>query len=517
MLQFIGVKSIDELIEQTVPRSIWISNNEKESQDKLLGKPISESAALNILKEVAKKNKLFKNYIGMGYNPVITPSVILRNILENPAWYTSYTPYQAEISQGRLESLLNYQTLITELTGLPFSNASLLDEATAAAEAMYMAFNLSNGKKKDFFVSSSIFPNIKDTLRARAHYLNINIIEGCPGDETIFSNKNLCGGIVQNPNNQGKVKDYSTFSNKMREIGAVSIVAADILSLLLCKSPGDMGFDIAVGSAQRFGVPMMNGGPHAGFLATRDEFKRKIPGRVVGISKDRHGNPALRLSMQTREQHIRRDKATSNICTAQALLANIAAFFAIFHGKEGLIHISERINLYALYLSDKLSSSGYVVVNNSDEIFDTVTIDINKSGLNLDSVINSFEKHEINVRKIGDNIISITLNETTNLTDLENLIRILYSLKGIKTPFDISQDSSLISLDSNKLKIRNSLRRNTENILKQDVFNKYTSEHQITRYMYYLQMKDISLCNSMITLGSCTMKLNATSEMVVAF
>ncbi len=506
---------MDELTEQTVPRSIWISTSEKESQDKILGKPVSESTALNYLKEVAKKNKLFKNYIGMGYNPVITPSVILRNILENPAWYTSYTPYQAEISQGRLESLLNYQTLITELTGLPFSNASLLDEATAAAEAMYMAFNLSNGKKSDFFVSSSIFPNIKDTLRARAHYLNINIIEGCPGDESIFSNKNLCGGIVQNPNNQGKVKDYSSFTNKMKEIGGVSIVAADILSLLLCKSPGDMGFDIAVGSAQRFGVPMMNGGPHAGFLATRDEFKRKIPGRVVGISKDRHGNPALRLSMQTREQHIRRDKATSNICTAQALLANIAAFFAIFHGKEGLIKISQRLNLYSTYLSDKLSNSGYSVVNSPEEIFDTVTIDLIKSGVNIDSALTSFEKNEINVRRIGDNMISVTLNETTNFNDLEQLIKVFNSIKGINSPIDISKDSSFTSLDSNKLKIKNSLRRNTESILKQDIFNKYTSEHQITRYMYYLQLKDISLCNSMITLGSCTMKLNATSEMVI--
>ncbi len=514
MLKTIGAKSIDQLTEQTVPRSIWLSENEKAAQDKLLGKPISEVSALNYLKELAQKNQLFKNYIGMGYNPVITPAVILRNILENPAWYTSYTPYQAEISQGRLESLLNYQTLITELTGLSFSNASLLDEATASAEAMYMAYNLSNGKKSDFFVASSVYPYIKDTLRARSNYLNINIIEGCPHDEKIFQNKNLCGGIVQNPNNLGKVEDYSVFTAKMKEIEGISIVAADIMSLLLCKSPGEMGFDIAVGSAQRFGVPMMNGGPHAGFLATRDEFKRKIPGRVVGVSRDRHGNPALRLSLQTREQHIRRDRATSNICTAQALLANIAAFFSIFHGKQGLIHISQRINLYATYLTQKLSDIGYSVLNKSEDVFDSVFIDAKKSGLAIDIIIATFEKHQINLRKVNENVFSVTLNETTSLKDLEQLVNIFLSLKGEKSTFDISQDKAFTSLNSEKIALKSSLRRSTENILNQDIFNKYSSEHQITRYMYYLQMKDISLCNSMISLGSCTMILNATSEMV---
>jgi glycine dehydrogenase len=514
MLNFVKSESLDNLMEESLPKSIFLDEKAVQNQQEVLGEPISEYSALLQMKNIAEKNEIFKNYIGQGYNPVITPPVILRNVLENPAWYTSYTPYQAEISQGRLESLLNFQTLITELTGLPFSNASLLDEATSAAEAMYMAFSLHGGKKKDFFVSAETFPFIKDTIKARGHYLGINIIEGDPNDESLLAKHNFFGALVQNPDNLGRVCDFSKFASKMKEINATSIMTVDILSLLLCKSPGEMGFDIAVGSAQRFGVPMMNGGPHAGFIATRDEFKRKIPGRVVGISRDRHGNPAYRLSLQTREQHIRRDKATSNICTAQALLANTSAFYSIFHGKQGLINISKRINLYALFIYDYLNSIGFSLLNSRSELFDTISIDLTKSGTDYFCVMGMFEEREINVRLVNKNIISITLNETTTLTDLEEIINTLNIFKKIQNEYKIT-DNSLDAYNESTIALSPNLRRDTTNILNQDIFNKYSSEHQILRYIYYLQSKDISLCNSMISLGSCTMKLNSTSEMVI--
>ena len=513
MLETLKADSIDQLTEETVPSLINLSQKVQEEQTKILGGPISEYSALNYLKEVASKNKLYKNYIGCGYNPVIVPPVILRNILENPAWYTSYTPYQAEISQGRLQSLLNYQTLITELTGLPFSNASLLDEATSAAEAMYMAYNLHNGKKKDFFVQSNLFPFIKDVIKTRAHYIGINLIEGDYTDQDLINNPNLFGAIVQNPDNNGRVVDYSDFTKHMKKNEVVTIMAADIASLLLVKSPGEMGFDIAVGSAQRFGVPMMNGGPHAGFIASRDEFKRKIPGRVVGISKDCHDNPALRLAMQTREQHIRRDKATSNICTAQALLANTSAFYSIFHGKQGLIEISQRYHLYATYLHKKLTSFGYSLKHGENEIFDTVSIDLIGSNLKLESVISEFEKNQINIREINENLVSLTINETITLVDLEEIVNIFAKLKN-KNSIDIANDNMIRDFNETKLSLCNSLRRDMSAVLNGDIFNKYSSESQILRYIYYLQKKDISLCNSMISLGSCTMKLNSTSEMV---
>lgn len=412
-----------------------------------------------------------------------------------------------------MESLLNYQTLITELTGLEFSNASLLDEATAAAEAMYLAHAVAGGKKKDFFISENLFPFIKDTIRSRAYYLGINIIEGNHNDEAIFKNENLFGGIVQNPDNYGKVHDLSSFAAKMKEIKGLSIVAADIMSLLLVKSPGEMGFDVAVGSAQRFGVPMMNGGPHAGFMATRDEFKRKIPGRVVGVSKDRHGKRALRLSLQTREQHIRRDKATSNICTAQALLANMSAFFAIFHGKTGLIDISNRINIMAVNLQEELAKLGYKFLNQTSEIFDTIVIKCAESGINAEKAISYFEENKINLRNISSDLISVTINEVTTLADVEELVNVFSKFKGQST-VNIA-NSNWANNKSLASKINQNLTRgNVKDILNQDIFNSYSSESQILRYIYYLQMKDISLCNSMITLGSCTMKLNATSELV---
>jgi glycine dehydrogenase len=398
------------------------------------------------------------------------------------------------------------------LTGLPFSNASLLDEASSAAEAMYLSYNINGGKKKDFFIDKSVYPFIKDTIKTRAHYLGINIIEGDYTDSKIYEN-NLFGGIVQNPSDNGKVTDYSNFTEKMKNIKASSIVAVDIMSLLVSKTPGEMGFDIAVGGSQRFGVPMMNGGPHAGFFAVREEYKRKVPGRVVGISKDRHGNRALRLAMQTREQHIRREKATSNICTAQALLANMSAFYSIFHGKKGLIDIATRINLLASILSKQLEGFGYKVLNNSDEIFDTVTIVLDKSGIKLENLTDEFDKNKINFRSIDKNVISFTINETTTLTDLEDLLNIFNTVKKGKSD---SKDVDITKIQENysKLNLKENLRRQDQDFLHQDIFNKYSSETQVLRYIYYLQLKDISLANSMIPLGSCTMKMNATSELV---
>jgi glycine dehydrogenase len=514
MLKTVNAESLDKLIEETVPKSILLSEESQKNQQKVLGEPISEQTALNYLKEISKQNIIDKSYIGGGYNPVIIPPVILRNILENPAWYTSYTPYQAEISQGRLESLLNYQTLITELTGLPIANASLLDEATSAAEAMYLAYNTHNGKRKDFFVSDRVFPFIKDVLRTRAHYLGINIIEGDINDKQIFKNKNIFGVIVQNPDNLGLVRhDLEEYIQGWKQSEIVTIIAADILSLVLCKSPAEMGFDIAVGSAQRFGVPMMNGGPHAGFIAVKDEYKRKIPGRVIGISKDRHGNPALRLCMQTREQHIRRDKATSNICTAQALLANMAAFYALFHGKQGLIQIAKRVNLFANILSEKVFELGYYPKFRKDFIFDTVTLTLNSN--EYQSLKHECDNNNISFREIDSGLYSFTINETTTLSDLEEVINIFAKAKNKDSQhFDITT-TDVIHKVQDSYGLNQSLRRKTEDYLNQDIFNKYSSESQLLRYIYYLQLKDISLCNSMITLGSCTMKMNATSELVL--
>lgn len=385
---------------------------------------------------------------------------------------------------------------------------------------MLIAFNFFKGKRTDFFVAKNTYPFIKDILRSKAYFLNINVIEGDPHDEQILNNENLFGGIVQNPDSTGKVQNFSKFAEKLKANKSIAIISVDIASLLLTKSPKEMGFDIAVGSAQRFGVPMMNGGPHAGFMATKDEFKRIIPGRIVGVSKDKFGKTALRLSLQTREQHIKRDKATSNICTAQALLANMSAFYAIFHGKIGLIDITKRINLLAMNLQSELEKIGYEFVNKNNEIFDTITFNLEKSEFACDKIINFFISNGINLRKINENMVSLTLNETTTLADIEELMNLFYKLKN-KNPIEISdfpwvKDSSTIN--ENEIIFNKNLKReNLQEILHQDIFNKYSSESQILRYIHYLQNKDISLCNSMIALGSCTMKLNAVSELVKLF
>ncbi|MBS1592138.1 MAG: glycine dehydrogenase (aminomethyl-transferring), partial [Bacteroidetes bacterium] len=370
MLQTIGVNSLDELINKTIPPTIRLQQNLK------LPAAQSEVEYLNELKTVAQKNKLYKTYIGTGYYNTITPSVILRNVFENPGWYTQYTPYQAEISQGRLESLLNYQTMVCDLTGLPLANASLLDEATAAAEAMAMLFhNGDTEKKKKFFVDENIFPQTKDLLITRATPINIELVFG--NYKTASFNENYFGAIIQYPNNNGSIEDYKSFINNVHAINGYVVLATDLLALTLLTSPAELGADVAVGSAQRFGVPLGYGGPHAAFFATKDEFKRGIPGRIIGISIDAQNNRALRMALQTREQHIKREKATSNICTAQALLANMAAMYAVYHGPEGLKNIAKRISTLANVLSKGLHELGFE--NENKFFFDTLKIKANVS------------------------------------------------------------------------------------------------------------------------------------------
>ena len=511
MLDFIGTTSLDSLLKEVIPNSIILSKSEILGQREVLEGPISEKAGMDYLKEIASRNKVFTNYIGNGYHPTFVPPVVLRNVTENPAWYTSYTPYQAEISQGRLESLLNYQTLISELTGLPWANASLLDEATAAAEGMYIAYNFYNGKKTDFFLSHDTFPYVKDVVRTRAKFIGINLIEGSIDDIENFNNTNLCGALIQNPSNTGMVRDLTSVAKVLKSKNIIGILSADILSLMLVKSAGEMGFDVCIGSAQRFGVPMMNGGPHAGFMAVRDDLKRKMPGRVVGISKDSNGDPALRLSLQTREQHIKREKATSNICTAQALLANMSAFFAIFNGKAGLERIAKRVHLFAYLLDTEIQKLGYKTLHKSSAIFDTVVIDCSKSNINRDEFIANFEKSEINIRVINETLVSLSMNDTTSMTNFENLLSVFASSKNTKVELNFEKvhfDSSKKSLALNSELHRNSI------FLEQDIFNKFSSETQVMRYINLLQKKDYSLMEGMIPLGSCTMKLNSAAELI---
>ena len=502
MLKYLGVNSLDEFIAQTVPKHIMLNGDEQKRFDSLKGS-LSEKTGLEYIETIANQNKLFTNYIGSGYHPTFVPPVVLRNLTENPAWYTSYTPYQSEISQGRLESLLNFQTLISELTGLPFSNASLLDEATSAAEAMYIAINKHNGKRKKFFLANDCFSHIKELIYTRAKYLHIEVVEGSTEDLKKLNDDSFSGVLIQNPSNTGKISDHTDLVSHLKNNGIVSIVAADPLSLMLVKSPAEMGFDICVGSAQRFGVPMMNGGPHAGFMAVTDELKRKMPGRVIGISKDSSGNKAYRLTLQTREQHIKREKATSNICTAQALLANMAVFYAIYNGKEGLTRVAYRVNTFANILHESLASIGYTVINKKDEIFDTVII----KASNTKEILDRFYENKINLRQIDSSHIGISFNDTTTIEDVEILLKIFEDLIKSKTK-EINKHSN-----SYKTLIRTDLQRSND-FLNQDVFNKFSSETQIMRYLMYLQSKDYSLVHGMIPLGSCTLKLNSAAELI---
>ena len=498
MLKTIGEESLDDLINKTIPQSIRLKS--------LLNIPaaVSENEYLALTKEMSLKNILYKSFIGQGYYGTITPSVILRNVFENPGWYTQYTPYQAEISQGRLESLLNFQTMVSDLTGLPIANASLLDEATAAAEAMAMLFHhvnkTDNISKPCFFVDENIFPQTLDVLQTRALPIGIEIVIGDFKTHTI--GETFFGALVQYPNDKGSVEDYTGFIEKMHAINVYVVMATDLLALTLLKSPGALKADVAVGSAQRFGVPLGYGGPHAAFFATQDEFKRGIPGRIIGVSIDVYENRALRMALQTREQHIKREKATSNICTAQALLANMAAMYAVYHGPQGLKNIATRIHLMTAALSKSLETTGVQLSNQF--FFDTLHI----TGADTKVVKNMAEKHHLNFRYFTNGAVGISLDETTNLEDLENISKV-FELATKKNTTEITKDA----LEEKNLVIPSELLRDTP-YLTHPVFNIHHSETQMMRYLKQLENKDLSLNTSMISLGSCTMKLNAASEMI---
>ncbi|OAY26856.1 glycine dehydrogenase (decarboxylating), mitochondrial [Manihot esculenta] len=496
MAELCGFDNLDSLIDATVPKSIRIDSMKFSKFDEGL----TESQMIEHMKKLASKNKVFKSYIGMGYYNTHVPPVILRNIMENPAWYTQYTPYQAEISQGRLESLLNYQTMITDLTGLPMSNASLLDEGTAAAEAMAMCNNILKGKKKTFIIASNCHPQTIDICKTRAEGFDIKVITMDLKDIS-YKSGDVCGVLVQYPGTEGEILDYENFIMNAHANGVKVVMATDLLALTMLKPPGELGADIVVGSAQRFGVPMGYGGPHAAFLATSQEYKRLMPGRIIGVSVDSSGKPALRMAMQTREQHIRRDKATSNICTAQALLANMAAMYAVYHGPEGLKAIAQRVHGLAGAFALGLKKLGTVEVQ-SLPFFDTVKVKC----VDAHAIADAAVKSEINLRVIDANTITVSFDETTTLEDVDKLFKVFSSGKPV--PFTAA---SLASEVQNA--IPSELTRESP-FLNHPIFNMYHTEHELLRYIHRLESKDLSLCHSMIPLGSCTMKLNATAEMM---
>jgi glycine dehydrogenase len=499
MLKTIGAKSVDELIQETIPQSIRLNNKLK------LDPPLNEHEFINHLREIADKNKVYKSYIGLGYYPTHTPAVIQRNILENPGWYTQYTPYQAEIAQGRLEALMNFQTAVIDLTGLPIANASLLDEGTAAAEAMIMLHSVSKNKNANvFFVSEECFPQTIDVLKTRSKPLGIELLIG--NHKTVELNENIFGVLVQYPTSNGEIHDYTEFFKKADSLGTLKVVAADILSLTLLKPPGEFGADVAVGCTQRFGIPMGFGGPHAAYFATKDEYKRNIPGRIIGASIDSHGNLAYRMALQTREQHIRREKATSNICTAQVLLAVMAGMFTVYHGPIGLRKIAERINYLTKLVDDSLRSLGYNQVNKN--YFDTLTIEFDSaSKQQIEKIKTLAISKKINFRYF-DNSIGISLHELSDFEEIKTIIKIFQQISGKKIdPTDLLNQNIKTEYGFNKSFFR------TSKYMTHPVFNSFHSETEMMRYIKSLENKDLSLVHSMISLGSCTMKLNAVSEM----
>lgn len=488
MLSTIGADSLDELIEKTVPAAIHLSNLDMSNQS------VSEASALNELKQIANKNTVARSFIGMGYHDTFVPAPILRNLLENPGWYTAYTPYQPEISQGRLEALLNFQQMIIDLTGMEISNASLLDEATAAAEAMTLMQRSNRKKSNSLFIASNLLPQTIDVIKTRAELLDIDVVID---EAKQISQYDVFGAIFQYPGVDGEIEDISDLIASCHEQNALASVAVDLLSLVLLKSPGELNADIVIGCAQRFGVPMGFGGPHAAFLATKDKFKRSMPGRVIGVSVDSHGNKALRMAMQTREQHIRREKATSNICTAQALLAMMSSFYAVYHGPEGLRKIASRVAGFTHYLAVELQKHNFSC---NSTYFDTLVI---QTGSQTETILMNAEKKAINLWKLDDTNISLSINETTSTKDLVDLADC----------FGISLQDEAIEQSKTAFGIPEHLLRN-DDILTHPVFNSHHSETELMRYMHQLEVKDIALNQSMIPLGSCTMKLNAASEML---
>ncbi|MGE0587527.1 MAG: aminomethyl-transferring glycine dehydrogenase [Cyclobacteriaceae bacterium] len=490
MLKTIKVKSVDELIDQTIPSNIRLKKKLNLPEAK------SEFEFLKEFKGVMAKNKIYKSYIGTGYYNTITPGVILRNILENPGWYTAYTPYQAEIAQGRLEALINYQTMVMDLSGMEIANASLLDEGTAAAEAMHVLFAARKASKKDavkFFVDENTFPQTIDVLRTRCAPIGVELVVGDLAKFDI-TDPQLFGVYIQYPDNNGAIADHSAFIASAHEKEVSVVMGTDLMSLLLLKSPGEMGADIVVGSSQRFGVPMGFGGPHAAFFASREDFKRLIPGRIIGASIDAEGKPGYRMALQTREQHIRREKATSNICTAQVLLSVMAGMYAVYHGPEGLKKIALRIHGLAKALENGIKAAGLKQVN--ENYFDTLKVEVKDKA----AIKSEAEKHSINFRYFESNHIGISLDETTTATDVTTILAVLGKKDAIKIEDSpISWPKSLIR---------------TSSYLSHPVFHAHGSEHQMLRYIKKLENKDLSMVHSMISLGSCTMKLNATTEMI---
>ncbi|MFW6335502.1 MAG: aminomethyl-transferring glycine dehydrogenase [Phycisphaeraceae bacterium] len=508
MLEQIGVPSLDALIDEAVPEHIRLEQPLQLSD----ADAIDEQAALSRLRQIASKNRVVKSMIGMGYHGTHTPSVVRRNILENPLWYTPYTPYQAEIAQGRLEALLNFQTVVTDLTALPLAGASLLDEATAAGEAMAMCFAVARQKKKRFLVDQACHPQTLGVMSTRARTLGISLEtvdltqQAESGSVTI--GEDVCGVLVQYPTTDGRVVDYAKVCERAHVDGAMVVAACDLLSLTLLTPPGEWGgggADVAVGSSQRFGVPMGYGGPHAAFLATHEKHARKLPGRLVGVSKDSQGNRALRLAIQTREQHIKRDRATSNICTAQVLLAVIASMYAVHHGPEGLKKIALSVAGKAARLRGRLTAMGLSA--GEHPMFDTVTI----SGVSSDDVIAAADTRNLNLRKLDDDRVSIACDETTTDEDLDLCVAAFEAATSKQADPDHAADA--IALDEALPAEGDALRR-TSDFLTNEVFHRYRAEHELLRYIASLQEKDISLADSMIPLGSCTMKLNAASEML---
>ena len=495
MLAAIGVKSIAELVDKTIPAHIRL-NGELNVENAL-----TEQEYLNHVTNLGKQNKVFKSFIGMGYNETIVPSVILRNVLENPGWYTAYTPYQAEISQGRLEALLNFQTMVIELTGMEIANASLLDEATAAAEAMIMFFNsrsradIKAGKNK-FFIAETCFPQTIDVVEGRAKNLGIELVVG--NSDTVAFDALFFGALVQYPDTTGQITDITGFISKAKAHGIQVAVAADILSLVLLKSPGSMGADAVLGSSQRFGVPMGYGGPHAAFFAVKDEYKRNIPGRIIGVSKDVDDNLALRMALQTREQHIKRDKATSNICTAQALLAVMASMYAVYHGPQGMREIANHVHSLATKTAKGLATMGIEV--STTNFFDTILV----KGVQASAIQSIAEEHQMNFHYLNDHDLTISFGEPHTTTDVTEILSIFGKVVGKSAP----------AVDSEKAAVLTAAQLRTDDVFTHPTFNSYHSESKMMRYLKRLENKDLSLVHSMIPLGSCTMKLNAASELM---
>jgi glycine dehydrogenase len=495
ILKAIGVDSLDQLVYETIPDDIRLKN------DLDLPAALSEYEYLNHIQQLSAKNSVFKTYIGLGYHEAIVPSVIQRNILENPGWYTAYTPYQAEIAQGRLEALLNYQTMVVDLTGMELANASLLDEGTAAAEAMALLFDVRERAQKKanvckFFVSEEILPQTLSVLQTRATPIGIELVVG--NHEEFDFSEEFFGAILQYPGKHGEVYDYKGFVENANAKDIKVAVAADILSLVKLQAPGEFGADVVVGTTQRFGIPLGYGGPHAGYFATKEKYKRSIPGRIIGVTQDRDGGRALRMALQTREQHIKREKATSNICTAQVLLAVMAGMYAVFHGKEGLQYIANKIHQSAATLANALTDLGIQQTNKS--FFDTITIKAP-----ADKIRPIAEAAQINFNYIDANTISISLNETVSIADINSILTVFSTALNINT----TTVTKLTDIDC----IKSTLLRDTS-FLDNDVFNTYHSETEMMRYIKRLERKDLSLNHSMISLGSCTMKLNAASEML---